>query len=621
MFCTNCGDLLDDGAVFCTKCGQRVVQTEEAQAREEAAAAQAEMTQVREEAAAVQAEMAQAREEAAAAQAEMAQVRTEAEPIAMEALQKPVKGSKKKWLWIALAAVLVVVLAVGLANFKVLANSMRKLVMSPQEYYAYLEKNAVEEMAAGYVELYDKSLGAYGDVTNQSIDYSLDVELGELICDLLGSSLELEDASGLSKIGVDLNLSLGEKLFFGELAARLDDDRLISVNAVADMETAMVYAQLPELSASYISADISENAEQITAAVEEYAGMMDIYPAGEVLESIINRYAAIIIDSFAEVTEEKAVVAVGEMEQNSTKLCASMTGAEVIAMTEHILTEAKADEELLEVLVDFVNYAEGMDEAEIRAELLEAIDDYLANAETYKAEADADSKLTMSIWVNQKGEVIGRELAINESELMISYQMPEKGKEYGLQAQFAMEETVVELLGTGTQENGDMTGTFVVKLDSPETGELELFDVTLEHLNLDKWEEGLGEMTCRIKPKKELYSELGLGAAASLLVGYELIYEVNSEDMQATTSFTIANGEALLFKLAVFAKVGDAKDVTVPTESILMETDEDLLEWMMTIDFDGFMENLSQSDMPAELVELIEAYVSEFEAIMSYDEL
>ena len=592
MFCENCGELLDDGVLFCTKCGQRVTQGEAAQIREDAAEARAEMSQVREEAAA-------------------------AASIVDLPVQKPGKSSKKMWLWIALAAVLVVVLAVGLANYKVLANSMGKLVMSPQEYYAYIEKNALEDMTSGFRTYYDKAFEAYGNMNDQSMEYSLDVELGELICDLLTTSLEIEDATGLSKIGMDFKLSMKEQLFFGELAGRLGDDRLISVNAVADLDKSMVYAQLPELSGSYIGMDISESAEEITTAVDEYVSAMEVYPSGEALEGILNRYATIIIDSFAEVSEEKAVVTVEEMEQKSTKLCASMTEAEAVAMLEHVLTEMKADEELIDMLAAFATYAEGMEEAEFRALILDSFDEYLANVETYKAEADADRKFIMSIWVSNKGEIIGREFAVDE--LIISYLMPAKGQNYNYQMLINVEGTEIEALGAGTKTDSDMTGEFVVKMDSVEYGELKLFDVTLEHLNLDKWEKGLEEISYRIKPAKELYVQLGAGAASSLLADYELVYEMNAEEKETTTSLAIVNGEQLLFKLNVFARIDSAMDVAIPAESILVEGDEDLMNWLTTVDFDGFMENLKQSDMPTELLDIIESYVNEFKTIVYYD--
>lgn len=622
MFCTNCGELLDDSAVFCTKCGQRVEQTAVTIAKEEVidtvASVEEEMTVTNTEVQEVAQGMMYSQPEVSYTGTSQMNVPVQ-EQIVEPVAQKPKKSSKKVWIGLGIVTILLVAAVAVFINFDVLANSARMLTMSPKEYYAHIEKKAVQEMASEFAVSYNNSMDNYMNFSDKNLEYSLDVELGEMLYEMLGGALNLEDASGLSKIGLDFSVSMGEEIFGGEVAARLGENCLISVNALADIGKGMVYAQLPELSERYISVDVSEEMNEIAEVFEGYADITGVYPEGEVWESIVNRYMTIVIDSFEDVTKEKDVVTVGAFEQKGTKLCATMTEEETIDMVAAILTEVKSDNELMDVLVGFSVYAGGADEQMIKDTIIEAIDEYLANMETYKEEADANNKLTMSIWVDNKGEVIGREFAVNKDELIISYQMPQKNKEFGYQLLMGSDSSMFEINGTGTKNAEQMTGDFAVKLSGEEVGETNIANFSIESLNLTKWNEGLLEGSFRIKPDKDLYSKMGLGAASALIENYEIVYEVKSDNSESTVAFSLVDGEELVVKVNVFAKISEADGLAIPSDSILMEDEEKLLNWIATMDFDKFMENLSKSGMPAELVDIIEIYINEFETMVYYD--
>lgn len=582
MFCKNCGDLLDDGALFCTKCGQRVEAETATEVREEAAPA-------------------------------MEQAPVE---LAEQKPQEPAK-SKKPFIIGIVAVVLVIALGVVFANFQVVANSFMKLVLSPEKYYAHIEKKEVKEMASELAVSVDNSAVGVVDTSDMSGRYVMDLELGEVIYESLGDSLGLEDASGLSKIGLDFFISVKEDVYSGELAARLGQNRLVSVNAIGDLEKGMVYAQVPELSERYISADVSEELDSMTEAMEQYTSSSSFYPEGEVIEELLNRYVGIMIEHVQNVTEEKETLTVGEIEQKCTVLSASMTQVEAITMMEAVFTEAKSDEELLDLLAECVAYVDSTDVQTERQAIVEAIEDYLAEADSYKEDASENSMLTLRVWVSNKGEVVGRELTLTEDDIVFAYQMPQKGKEFAYQLKMGSVTDIIEISGAGTKTASDMTGEFAVKLDSDETGAMNLFTLTIERLDLDKWEEGYLDIRCSLKPDRDLYTTL-IGVSGALFTGYELVYEAQTDKTGEAGELSLVNGEEMIFKLTASTKLDKAQEVSMPTDSILIEGDEDLMTWIATMDFDKFMENIEQSDMPAELVEMIEAYVNEFESMMSY---
>lgn len=645
MLCTNCGDMLEDGAVFCTKCGQRVIQESVTEATAEVAG------QVREAAteAAVQ-QQKPVTEEKEAATGTVNLSKETVTPSAnqtqdtvtqsaftsqsdnyisresvIEAEATPLKQSKKpsKKFWIigAVTVVLVAVLAIVAVNFQSFANSVKMLTMSPKEYYSYIEIQQLQENTSAMVSNYDRTLEVYGNESGQGLEYGLDVEFGELVCEAISSSLGIEDVSGLSKMGLDFKFATKEDVCSGEIAARLGDTSLISLNALAQLEDGMIYMQLPELTDKFIGIDVSAEMDELVEVFAEYGNLIEAYPEGAVLEDVMNRYMTIAINSFEDVKETKDVVTVGEYEEKCTVLCATMTEPEMYTMLENILKEAKDDKDLQNMLVGFAAYMEGTDEQELRNSFVEAIDAYLQNAELYRNQADANNYFSMSIMVNKKGEVIGRKFEVNKQDFLVSYMKPQKKDAFGYELKVGSIDTYIIVEGEGIKNASEMSGEFLVKMDSMDQGQFNIATLVLENMDMKKWEEGLLDVTCRIKPDTELYKELGAGAAGVFLAGYELVYEADTEKDQSHVGLSVVNGAELIFKFMVSMKVGQYEVMETPADSILYETDEDLLAWMQTMDFDKFMENISQSGMPAELVEIIEEYVDELSVILSYDQL
>ncbi len=645
MLCTNCGDMLEDGAVFCTKCGQRVIPESVTEATAEVAG------QVREAAteAAVQ-QQKPVTEEKEAATGTVNLLKETVTPSAnqtqdtvtqsaftsqsdnyisresvIEAEATPLKQSKKpsKKFWIigAVTVVLVAVLAIVAVNFQSFANSVKMLTMSPKEYYSYIEIQQLQENTSAMVSNYDRTLEVYGNESGQGLEYGLDVEFGELVCEAISSSLGIEDVSGLSKMGLDFKFATKEDVCSGGIAARLGDTSLISLNALAQLEDGMIYMQLPELTDKFIGIDVSAEMDELVEVFAEYGNLIEAYPEGAVLEDVMNRYMTIAINSFEDVKETKDVVTVGEYEEKCTVLCATMTEPEMYTMLENILKEAKDDKDLQNMLVGFAAYMEGTDEQELRNSFVEAIDAYLQNAELYRNQADANNYFSMSIMVNKKGEVIGRKFEVNKQDFLVSYMMPQKKDAFGYELKVGSIDTYIIVEGEGIKNASEMSGEFLVKMDSMDQGQFNIATLILENMDMKKWEEGLLDVTCRIKPDTELYKELGAGAAGVFLAGYELVYEADTEKDQSRVGLSVVNGAELIFKFMVSMKVGQYEVMETPADSILYETDEDLLAWMQTMDFDKFMENISQSGMPAELVEIIEEYVDELSVILSYDQL
>ncbi len=673
MNCKNCGSLIDEGAKFCTKCGQRVAEevqeavqetvAEATEAVQEAATEAAEAAQetvaeateaVQEKAAeateAVQEKVAEATEttqekvslakEAAGekvaeateaaqekvslakgtAQEKAADTKTTAKEDAKRASseQDATQGTAKKLLknpvlWVAVVAVLAILV---LFNFKVVSNTAVKLFSSPAKYYAHVEKGEIKDLASDLAMAYDNLFLSNASIYDTSVDYGMSLELSETAYEMLGDAAGFEDASGLSKMALEAFFSVKGDAISANLEASVGKSDLISANFVADLAEGEAYAQFPELNDKYIGADISDYVDQISDALKQSEELMALYPKKKTVESIMNRYMDIVVESIDEdaVNEKSDEISVGEIEQKCTCLTIRMKAKDIVQVAEAVLTEAKNDKELLDVLVAYCEATYGMEEDEIRENYEETIDSALEDLEAAK-DKESDAELKMKVWVNNKGEVVGREIEIDDGELAILYQMPMKGKNFEYELVLTEDgEDVFELTGAGTKSGSTLSGDFEVEVVEYDT-KLSMAEISVKKLDTEKAMQGLINGTFTIKPTSSLYYQLNLGEVYPLISDYAIECTMKSAKSEVEYSFAVLDTEERFATLTMYSKRGAGKSASLPKKGILIEEgdEEALQEWVDGIDLDKFLKKIKKSALPEELIEVIEETFEELE--------
>ncbi len=545
-----------------------------------------------------------------------ATVKEEAKKDAKE--KDATQGAAKKLLknpvlWVAVVAVLAILV---IFNFKVVSNTAMKLFSSPAKYYAHVEKGEIKELASDLALAYDNMFLSNASVYDTSLDYDISLELSETAYEMLGDVAGFDDASGLSKMAIETFFSVKGDSISANAAATVGKSDLISVNFVADLAEAEAYVQIPELNEKYIGADISDYAEEIADALKQSEEMLALYPKKKTVESILNRYMEIVVESIDEdaVSKKSDEISVGDIEQKCTCLTIKMKEKDLVQVTEAILTEAKNDKELLDVLIAFGEFTYGMDEDEIREYYEDSIDSALEDLEDAK-EKESEAELKMKVWVNNKGEVVGREIEIDDGEVAILYQMPMKGKNFEYELVLTEDgEDIFALTGAGTKNGSSLSGDFEVEIVEYDT-KLSMAEISVEKLNIEKAKQGLINGTFTIKPTSSLYYEMGMGSAYSVVSDYAIECEMSSAKSEAELSIALVDAEEKFATLTVSAKRGSGKSVSLPKKGILVEEgDEDALqEWVDGIDLDKFLKKIKKSALPEELIEMIEELCEDLE--------
>lgn len=652
MFCMNCGNPLEEGTKFCTKCGQRVSEEATAQVQEVTTETTAAPVQEAETTNAPQPEAkVSLQKETQEPEAEVQESVAGVAPGVQEAVSGPTPGAQgvapqpvagtsqnvegasdkvKKFPKGALivVAALAVVLVLVLANFKVVANSVNKMVSSPEKYYAQVEKNEIKELASTMAESYNNLFLENINFSNYGLDYSMEVELGEEAYSMLGSALELEDGSAFSKMALNFMLSIKGDSISAGADASLGKNQLISAKAVADLGKGEAYAEIPELTNKAIGVSIADYTAIIKEVLKKGDEFLALCPDKKAVEKLLNRYLAIAVENIDSIKEDKDTITVGNIEQKCTVIRVRIKENDVYKVAKAVCTAAKDDKELMDIVAAFAVAYGGMDESEARKSFEEAITLALEELAKYEEEAKEDVKeeildiedsnseeeIRMYVWVNNKGEVIGRELRVGDSKFV--YQMPMKGNDFEFQAKVVSDGDTVLLEGTGKKSSSSLSGEFALKMKEDEEVS-KLMDITVEELDTKKIKQGYVNGSFILKPAQELLEQTDLGTISVLLTNFSVKVEAKTGKSSAEVVMTLLNKDDMFAKLTANTKIGSGKSASLPGKGILVEDEEDIIEWAKTIDFEKFTKNLSKAGLPKEMLETIEDACEDLEDVIS----
>ncbi len=562
MFCEKCGTQMGDTDKFCEQCGWMV--PEEAPAAEEAPVV--EETPVVEEA-----------------------------PVVAEA---PVQSDKKKGLTgkslgLVIGGVALVVVLVLVFCSSSLAHFFKKTFASPEEYYSYIEKQQAEELIGMYMAYYDNYVMDLLSITDKSVQADVSVELSDELRDLLGYSGA--DFSWLESVNIGVNANAKDLGISGGLELAINGVDVISANTIIDGNEEGVYFQIPELNKTYIGAefddmDISFDEDDW----EMFETIAQYMPASKELDALLTKYAGIALDCVEDVEMDSDELKAAGISQKCTVLEVTIDTDTVQAMAEAVLEEMVEDKDLEKLLKDTLAMAEEFGED---VDVDDAYDNFIENLEDALDDVDEidmdDEEILMVLYVNNKGEVIGREIEM--PGMKMTFAMPKQGSKFGYEYVMEMDDygdtmkMVVE--GEGKEVGSKLSGEFEIKVDT-----YSIIDMVIEGYNMDKAKKGEFVGSYTIKPSKALGTLLSAAdmPAASAILDYSITVDMDMNADSSKFAMTVNDGDEALLKLAVSAKEGKGSKVSAPAEKNVVDlTDSDDLEdWLDEIDWDKFLEKL-----------------------------
>lgn len=360
---------------------------------------------------------------------------------------------------------------------------VRKDFDSDQAFYRAVEQRRADELlgivlAGQTMELKDSVY--MGVQLLLSLDQSaLDQEVLDLATQAAGM-----DLSWLKSLG--LNLKVGSSGLLGEtdMAVQLNETDIISARVIMDRTNMTEYLTVPEFGESTASVSMAEMG--IAVDPGEMGQLMSEYFANPVNGDTLKRYYAIAMENVQDVTLSEGSVTAGDLTNKCTVATVSLQGQDVLNIANAVLDAAENDEQI-RGLVYYVMRLRGeysgsaADFGETYQAKIAELREKLAG----KAPEDVPASLEMTVYIDDKGEILGRHAELKQdgqTRFLYAPLTARDGDKLGVDLQIGVwdgnsyewggetrsweENTLVSLQGNGSfsAETGDISGDFLMHM-------------------------------------------------------------------------------------------------------------------------------------------------------------
>lgn len=492
---------------------------------------------------------------------------------------------------------------------------------------------AIQEMGADYAQ----DLAQIGDGAvkgNAEIKLSLD-DGGKAILGMLTPV----DISWLEDASMDTKVNLNKGTMIETMDVKVNGTKICTIEYYFDTENSEVYMRIPELNEGYIKMNMEQMTQEAEAEMEEegmdssfstsmdladamnsYFSTLDNLPEADALTSILTRYSDIIFDNVTDGenpgTQSSAA---GDVSQELTVLEGHVTQAEAQPMFQQILDTAKTDEELKGLIE---SWTEAMNDPEYSYDtFLQAIEDLEKDLDGEIDESDT-SGFVLRAWVDDNGEVVGREVLADDGEQeesLFSYLCTTDGDQRGFSFTMGSDEDSVGLYGSGTLSGDVLSGTYTFTSGGEDAVVIEVADYDTKAVENGIWK---GTYTISGAPIEDedgnSYDPFG---------GMQLIFTTDGKDENNMEwNLTLAaNGVSLGALSITGGNEGEdleAVDFASLTDVYDFSNDADVEKFGEDVNMDTITANLTSAGMPDGWLESVmeAASGSGAEEITEYDD-
>lgn len=574
-----------------------------------------------------------------------------------EKVKKEKSGKKGGLIVAAIGAVAVIAGGVAAAfNWDVVTNTIKSTFSSPQDYYASVEKDNFSNMAASAANAYQTLLrepmssvsDMYESVTSGEIyeggyKGEIVIELGdsamENLMDTLSYQEELPfDISEWNRIALEYETYSGDSLINAAAGLTIGDTGLISVDTLLDYKDSALYLAIPELSESYLGIsfedvmadyeDALQSMEEMTEYLDAIQEIVKVLPDAKQAQALLTKYFDVIIGCVDDVDKESVKLEAGGVNQKCTCLKVTIDGKTLVKAAKALCKELKDDKDLKKYITDFVDavseQAEALDMAEELGMELDADEIYeqfqsmcdeILDTIDENEEEIPEFELVMSVYVDSKGHVCGREfeLEVEEQTMTLLVANTENGSNVGFEASLSIDDGDGEngfvFEGSGKKNKGKLDGTYALTVMA-QGEKKKMMNVNVKQFDLDAREKGYLNGSFGLSIADDLLEEMEERIPEevySMLEEMELVFDLTSNENTAKFKVSLNQGKELYASLSISSEKVSDKKLSVPSDAIMIEDIEDpedsLKEYWMTIDWDSMIEKLEEIGFSDELIE------------------
>ncbi len=546
--------------------------------------------------------------------------------------KKPAKAKKSK-TGVIIAAVAAVVAVAVLAVVLLAPGFFVRTFGSPDDYMEHVEKQSAAEIT-------DMVSGIYGALTGKTeekadtngINAEVHLEMDEALLSVLavgitGGYSEL-DLSWLTDISLQIATAAEGDMGKGDIGIGLGDKQIATLSVIADLAKQTVWMGIPELSKDYLRVDLATLMEEsgmdldsVMDQKDEIMKVLEKLPSDEVVSGLLNKYIGIALSHIEDAEKDTKTMKAGGVKQELTELSVKITEKDIYEIAIEVLETLKDDEEaqdLFAVIMEIMATVDPYSVPDTSAKKLfkDGIKAALSELEDMVDDAQKSNYIKVKTYVDGSDAIVGHTLSISGQDQEISYITVWDGDEFAFEALLGD----VEITGEGTRKKGLIEAEYVLLSYGQEIMTLEVSDWDEKAA-----EEGYFKGTLLLAPSEAMFNEMTSGAmtsAASSLVSNGIALELNlnmSEKSSEIDIGLVAGGNRMLGMSFNVSSVAGAK-VSKPSSDIDLIVDgmpdqEALKEWILDMDFDTVLKNISKAGVPSEYVDMLEVFVAQLDMV------
>lgn len=490
--------------------------------------------------------------------------------------------------------------------------------------YQEAEKEALTALTESMAKGWDKSLDEYG-TAQQGAKADLSLHLEEAGRSILGLMVPV-DMSWLNNIGMDMDISIEDAMEAIDAKIYVNDATVGTMRVLLDLATMVEYIQIPEISESYLKADITqantldvdngdgsvpvevdeealEKSAQITEAImsdpEAYM------PDGATMKELLDRYGTILLNHIEEGPSVEETVSVSGIGQDCTVYEGQINQKDAMDFVKEALTTAKDDEQLKALIESWQGFAE--DTEDLYGDFQKAVEEALADMETEEEISDTEY-ISSKIWVSEEGRIVGREFAVCEgidSEPVFTWKNPHKDDASGLLIELNSDGSVISLSGSGETKDGKMNGSYDIAADGVIAA-----TVAMENYDVETAKAGYPNGTFNISFPQGNVDESE--SSYNPLANFSLVLNLVSDEASGSSEIelSVMSAGVSLGSLKISGAPGEGTEIPDMEKAgtIYDVTNEaDMEAYAAELDFGTILENARAAGVPEDLVTQLDA--------------
>ena len=523
---------------------------------------------------------------------------------------KETKQKKPKKRGIITGAIALLVVTVGAVfiglNFKSIEAGLRRHMMSPDEYYKYVELQTIKDGAEPFFARYEQLREGLHELPKAQTDYEVQLKLGEELQRFF-RRLNIEDFSGLDSIGIAFSTSMTNQAMTQSLLAKLliNGETVVSGDLLFDYDKDMMFFGIPELSDTYLFGSLEDaigdsDAESTKELLQILPEIYKQLPDRKVAEKFLERYSELLLTEIEGVKERSGSLEIEGITQKCTELSYSLDARQIRDTAVLVLEELVKDKEFEEYYIGVVSELEEVETFFLDAEenydsFVEVLEDKIAEIESLDDD-DEFEHIKVNIWVDDNGKVIARKCKM-KGEFQLFYGVTKDKDSFGFKADFSTDEPIIKIEGTGKTKDNEASGSFTLDLIDERVAVADFKNVSLDNFYKGNYH---GKVIFTPDGEMSDYIEEWNDEGYFKLKEPKLIFSAEATNEESLFEITLKSDGELFAGISWKSKKGNAQAPVYPPEENRMtaETEDEMLRWMATLDAAAFEDTLLAQKVP-----------------------